>query len=340
MRNKAAATRPAYCPRHTLTHILFLLSFLLSLAVGASAACYAPNGNELSVAPCQGSAPNSDLSGMCCGLGDECLVNGLCYQTASDTIYRGGCTDPDWKNCARVCWRRGECSDALDILAECPDRPGIWYCGMDDQCGIGKDQFVGRETCRGDNRAQAGLYSIPDLDRKHLTAWPAKPSSSSTSSSSAETHPTTTRDAPKPTTPTTTASVVPLDPPGSPDTSKTAVTTLPGSESADATSAGPAPSVTMTADPGMAQSPANGTPSPTASDAPAEENDGRNIPIAIGSTFGGLIVIASGALVFFYVRKRKRESPARAESPPGYFYEPEMSIYGNQGGRQWPWKKR
>ncbi|KAK0616523.1 hypothetical protein B0T14DRAFT_588523 [Immersiella caudata] len=347
MRNKAATARSGSRLRHLQLHFSFLLSFLLALTVAGPDpdVCFTPNGTQLgNLFACQGSAPKA-VSGMCCGLNDRCLVNGLCYQEGPKVIYRGGCLDKKWGDtCPKLCDIKMECTGQLTMLRECPDKSGSWYCGLNGKCGEGEGDRRDLKSCYLDpdevrvGGTVEGVYAIPGLDRNYLTFWSTK-SSSSTSSSSAQTHSTTPGDTPKPTTQKTTTSAHTPEPNQSPSTSQPTAASLPGSETAYAASTAPPPSASTAADPSMAQSSSSGTPSLTASDPPSAENDGRNIPIAIGSTFGSLIVVASAVLVFFYVRKRKREAPARAESPPG-FYEPEMSIYGNQGGRSWPWKKQ
>ena len=41
----------------------------------------------------------------CCYNGHYCLDNGLCWAKTSNTMYRGSCTDPDFKsdNCGQFC---------------------------------------------------------------------------------------------------------------------------------------------------------------------------------------------------------------------------------------------
>lgn len=58
-----------------------------------------------------------------------------------------------------------------------------------------------------------------------------------------------------------------------------------------------------------------------------EEEDGSfAIPIGVGVAVGASILIAGSALVYFYQRKRRREAPVRAETPPPF----EFSFLNSQ----------
>jgi hypothetical protein len=50
------------------------------------------------------------------------------------------------------------------------------------------------------------------------------------------------------------------------------------------------------------------------------------VPIGVGVAVGTSILIAGSVLVFFYQRKRRRQAPVRAETPPPF----EFSFINNQ----------
>ena len=85
-----------------------------------------------------------------------------------------------------------------------------------------------------------------------------------------------------------------------------------------------------TQDPGGQPAPNTGTPAPDSS------NDTSTVPMAVGVSFGSLIFVSAGALGFFYVRKRRREAPARAETPPPY--DTDIGVAGTALGFQGPFQ--
>lgn len=66
------------------------------------AKCYYPDGSEMEAyySPCD---KMKEVS-MCCGPGDECRPDGLCFSTSLG-LFRDGCTDPSWKSssCIKLC---------------------------------------------------------------------------------------------------------------------------------------------------------------------------------------------------------------------------------------------
>jgi hypothetical protein len=95
----------------TLSLITFIILMALVQIVTASATCYGPNGTANTYDCCGGAySPCNGVSGMCCALGraaniNECLGNGLCYQTNTGWIWRESCTDPTWQDpsCLKLC---------------------------------------------------------------------------------------------------------------------------------------------------------------------------------------------------------------------------------------------
>lgn len=93
--------------------LLFLLTALIR---SSSAACYYPNGTDVTTyrsennayAPCNASAQES----MCCRINlspdsskDHCRSDGLCDSPNHVYLWRESCTDPTWKSphCQRLC---------------------------------------------------------------------------------------------------------------------------------------------------------------------------------------------------------------------------------------------
>ena len=82
--------------------------------------------------------------------------------------------------------------------------------------------------------------------------------------------------------------------------------------------------VTTTQDPGTALAAptsiddAAATAATATTEPPKDPNKSAVIPIAIGVVMGTSILASAGSIVFLYFRKRRREAPARAESPPPY----------------------
>lgn len=111
----------------------FAIFVLRSLSVFAQQKCYWPDGS--SVKPDQGYWVNcySTQASTCCGDGDVCLSNGLCYESNLGMVrpgdprepfeqstdhqaktYRGGCTLNDWDN-TTACPNQW-CNDGKDSL--------------------------------------------------------------------------------------------------------------------------------------------------------------------------------------------------------------------------------
>lgn len=67
-------------------------------------------------------------------------------------------------------------------------------------------------------------------------------------------------------------------------------------------------------------------PSSTPQENGNDDNANPAVPIGVGVAFGASIMIAAGVLGFFYLRKRRRETPVRAETPPPF----EFSVMDSQ----------
>ncbi|CZS95275.1 uncharacterized protein RAG0_05006 [Rhynchosporium agropyri] len=112
-----------------------------------SSACWLPDGQTRSATgrrvPCDPSALNS----ACCAAGESCMGNGLCL-SQNGLIYRGACTDRDWKDPARSTFcieasgrHTGQQTD-FEFLKPCnAGTPGsaptgtlVWICGLNNNC--------------------------------------------------------------------------------------------------------------------------------------------------------------------------------------------------------------
>lgn len=88
---------------------LFLFSNLRQLCNASGQKCYSPDGNIMALGrPC---LPKLDVS-PCCGLGWECLANGICHDVKFPPglgLARGGCTESPWKSgyCPNFCKGKG-----------------------------------------------------------------------------------------------------------------------------------------------------------------------------------------------------------------------------------------
>lgn len=54
------------------------------------------------------------------------------------------------------------------------------------------------------------------------------------------------------------------------------------------------------------------------------QDDGKStlaVPIGVGVAVGTSVLIAASVLIFFYQRKRRRQAPVRAETPPPFEFE-------------------
>ena len=77
---------------------------LISLASVTAQNCFWPNGNELTTSDNFISC-GTDGHSQCCASGHACMSNGLCFNPAKGSVYRGGCTDKNWSTdaCPRMC---------------------------------------------------------------------------------------------------------------------------------------------------------------------------------------------------------------------------------------------
>ncbi|KAF2740540.1 hypothetical protein EJ04DRAFT_572357 [Polyplosphaeria fusca] len=105
-----------------------LLAAFFFLRVDAS--CFYPDGEfptDYIYAAC-----SNDEGASCCRLseGDQCLSNGLCYNSWLDSMFRGGCSDQSWNspNCFQHC-KTGDDTSSYDELVSCG---GNRYCCSSD----------------------------------------------------------------------------------------------------------------------------------------------------------------------------------------------------------------
>lgn len=95
---------------------LFVFSNLRQLCNASGQKCYSPDGNIMALGrPC---LPKLDVS-PCCGLGWECLANGICHDVEFPPglgLARGGCTESPWKSgyCPNFC--KGKGSEYFPLL--------------------------------------------------------------------------------------------------------------------------------------------------------------------------------------------------------------------------------
>ena len=92
-------------PQVSCTSVLLFSFPLLSLAaVPAQDSCFWPSGDLASgYTPCADNAAEQSVRS-CCGKGEVCLSNGLCFSTAIGVVYRGACTERAWQSdaCPKV----------------------------------------------------------------------------------------------------------------------------------------------------------------------------------------------------------------------------------------------
>lgn len=360
MRNKATGAWPAPCVGRLLLICSFLLAFLASFSLsGSDSKCYNRDGSERhDFFQCHDMHIDTRTSDACCEMNDLCLRSGLCFSPSHIKYYRGGCTDQSWEStdCSQICKEKNEGADRPTPIYQCRDNITWWWCEMKehpnreegyecfDDAGKGDQDGVyhlptGKSCCpsefvlRVTNHTSVGsrwgtiIWRSTESAGDPKTASTAKNKPSSVSSTSASTGSSSTATG------------------STPPESLRSADPVPGTQTS-----GPSDQITTSSLEPVATNPPESpstaplgaTTDPTATADPNAENDGRNVPIAVGATFGTLILISASVLAFFYIRKRKREAPARAESPPGY-YEPEMSIHDVHGaglsGLRWPWKK-
>lgn len=92
--------------RRPMSLTLVTLSSIFYFLLVPARDCFFPDGTILpgdksNYAPC---GPDDGPHSACCGKGDGCSSNGLCYGNAG-FMYRGGCTDAKWAapECALHC---------------------------------------------------------------------------------------------------------------------------------------------------------------------------------------------------------------------------------------------
>ncbi|KAG6010168.1 hypothetical protein E4U21_007645 [Claviceps maximensis] len=104
-------------------------AFFLSCLIATSLAqdCYWPAGDQAPKLLACGTTAADKSNSACCYKGHYCLSNGLCFEPASMTMYRAGCTDRNFKSpsCASYCYGT---SPNLGI-SEGDSHSGVWTCG-------------------------------------------------------------------------------------------------------------------------------------------------------------------------------------------------------------------
>ncbi|KAG6182938.1 hypothetical protein E4U27_001586 [Claviceps purpurea] len=104
-----------------------LLTLLCLVAASLAQDCYWPaGGSGAKLLACGTTAADTSHSA-CCYKDHYCLSNGLCFEPASMTMYRGGCTDKTFKSpsCASYCYGS---SPNLGISVG-NSHSGVWTCG-------------------------------------------------------------------------------------------------------------------------------------------------------------------------------------------------------------------
>ncbi|KAG5979663.1 hypothetical protein E4U55_004917 [Claviceps digitariae] len=104
------------------------LSSLFGLvALSLAQDCYWPAGGQASNLLACGTTAADSTNSACCYKNHYCLSNGLCFEPASMTMYRAGCTDRNFKSpsCASYCYGT---SPNLGI-SEGDSHSGVWTCG-------------------------------------------------------------------------------------------------------------------------------------------------------------------------------------------------------------------
>ncbi|KJR84731.1 uncharacterized protein SPSK_09155 [Sporothrix schenckii 1099-18] len=287
--------------RHFWTYFTVVIAAAI-LASGVRADCYWPDGTENDEhQPCY--SPNGGAIGLCCGTGDVCLSNGVCMSRSSaggstdmidsayasnlDTsvYYRGSCTFKDWsqdKNCPTVCIKGSGISPHTDVgIIPCPGSNTDWYCA---------DGNMHKANCS----TGAFIVSLPrPVSFTTIGISPSKTAHTVAPTSAS----------------TSTATSMTSSPSGGNAT--TGLVTAPGTTAPTGFSSGVSgPSVASTT---------SGNPLSTMDPPPTSSpssNSGSNVPLAVGVTIGGASIIAAAVIGYFLWRRRKRDEPAPAESPP------------------------
>ncbi|KAK0708599.1 hypothetical protein B0H67DRAFT_557046 [Lasiosphaeris hirsuta] len=270
----------------------------------AAAICYFPAGNPAPYATECIHDYTGDGTGLCCNTGDSCFGNKLCGYIPSDnggkwSYYRGACTDKTGKAeyCADYC------------ITDTPNSIRDYYCTVSPCIDI-KDH----QTCDYTEEAD---YSTPEVCKGRSNDWympeygiaGGRSASSRTSKKPLGT--TITKTVPKATTIVTLSRSNTATAPAATATASV-VSTTGAVGTGFYTDAPPSTTPTEALPTGAppAGAPAGGTVQDT--------DDGHVIPIAVGTTVGVLIFFAIVTMVLFYVRKRRRDAPIRAETPPPF----------------------
>ncbi|KAF2266350.1 hypothetical protein CC78DRAFT_531745 [Lojkania enalia] len=125
------------------------------------ASCYYPDGSfpdDYIYVPCSGDEFTS-----CCILGeDQCLSNGLCYYSWSDSMYRSACTDQSWNstNCFQHC-KTGDYASNRDELVHCGDNRYCCYSDGSTCCNDDSKVFTVDTGTIIKDLATTGSYSLP-----------------------------------------------------------------------------------------------------------------------------------------------------------------------------------
>ncbi|KAK1754003.1 hypothetical protein QBC47DRAFT_385386 [Echria macrotheca] len=301
--------RPAAQPGLIGLSCLFLLTTLFGFVFGD---CWFEGGGiDSGKLPCYDAKRNTS-PGLCCRHGDACFTDTLCGYEESGTwqYYKGSCNSRNWDKlgcpvlvCNDVEW---EVLNTTVTVGRCPaPDDNRFYCD------------AGRDLLYCDNQPYTFTLKS-DLD---VYDWVGITSGSSVSTDETSTSTSTVTTTIRSGTITLTTDDMP--------TAASSSQSRDGALPPHATNTDSADANTPTQDAaGITTAPDAGQPSasdPSTTDSANSQNDGSVIPIAVGATFGSLIAVSGSLLAFFYLRKRRRETPVRAETPPAY-YEPEMGC--------------
>ncbi len=340
----------------------FSLSFLLFFFVVVLSdpdQCRLPSGKSPTNAAGCGQAD------LCCKSGDLCLMNGLCatqWMGGLHFYYRGACRNPavDDPGCPSFCRDPGQDDNWWGVY-QCPndDTQQLWYCGglpPGDKCKT-PGSFFKLSGMWPSPRPVRDVGGGTDcrLDDMNPFATAGSTPDPSSVTRSAEGSPTTTVDSPGDSTqdqgaPTMTTAPDPVQPslgqppvntstaPDPAQPSKTATESAPTVPAPSASHPMPPPASTA-APPAPSRTPGQdaagpGSPSPSPTGTP--QDDGKSsaaVPIGVGVAVGASVLIAASVLVFFYQRKRHRQAPVRAETPPPFEF---AFINNNQQDRLGP----
>ncbi|KAK0744723.1 hypothetical protein B0T21DRAFT_380907 [Apiosordaria backusii] len=291
--------------------LLFLLLLVVSIRISVAADCFYFHEKTTDLTQCSNDEDPKAGSTLCCAPGDICMKNSLCLHKEDkkdDLYYRGGCTIESWvgeniNDCPLHVCKPKKMAEMIPCNSSHPDTP--FYCKEDYPRDIHRLEKCehANQLFGGNLRDVIGTASIPpsSSDKKSTSSPeptetedkgdPVRASSETiTSSSSAS----TATDSPIATAPTQTPEVSPpiaTDPP---------------------TTAGPTRTPNITASTAPEES-ATAPPIPPPDE---PEQNSRAVPIGVGTGVGIAVAIAGGFFAFFYIRKRQRAAPVRAETPP------------------------